>query len=93
MQENKAVTILHLSDSDAKQMRNTQNLIAERNANGHKSKGSFGVGISNSCLSSALPSNELLVNIFILTDPQKSFYAISDNLDLFEKNVADSIKQ
>ena len=93
LQDNEAITIFHLSDSDAKQMYKTQQLIAKRNASGLKGKGSFGVGIDSSCLSSALPSDELLVDVFIQTDPQESFYTISENLDVFAQDGTDSIKQ
>jgi hypothetical protein len=94
LQDNEAVTILHLSNSDAKQMYKTQQLIAERNASGLKGKGSFGVSIDSSCLSSALPSDELLVDILIQTDPQESFYTVSEDLDLLAQDGAvDSIKQ
>jgi hypothetical protein len=93
LQDNEAVTIMHLSVSDATQMHVTQKLIANRNANGLKGKGSFGVGIDASCLSSALPSDELLVDVFIQTDPKASFYVISENLNLFAQDGAESIKQ
>jgi len=93
LQDNDAITILHLSDSDAKQMYKTQQFIAKRNAIGLKGKGSFSVGTTISCLSSALPSDEILVDILIQTDPQESFYAISENLDVFAQKGMDNIKQ
>ncbi len=93
LEEHEAVTVMHLSSSDAKQMRQTQKLIAQRKADDLEGSGSFGVSINSSCLHSDLPQDEMLVDIFLQTDPNEDYFAISEDLDLFQQEGIEDLKQ
>ena len=93
LEKHEAVTIMHLAPSDARQMRQTQKLIAHRKANDLEGSGGFGVSINSSCLHGDLPTDEMLVDIFLQTDPNEDYFAISEDLDLFQQEGIEDLKQ
>lgn len=92
LEHNESVTIMHLSETDAKQMRRSQQLIAQRKANDLQGKGSFGIGIHGSCLKTDLPADKMLVDIFIQTEPNNRFFAITEDLDLFQQDGIENLQ-
>lgn len=92
LEEDQTLTIMHLSEADANQLRESQRLISQHQRSKEKGEGSFGVGVNGSCVHKSLPEDELLVSIFLKPDARSSFIKVVDKLDLYEQNGAKEIK-
>ncbi|WJG09624.1 hypothetical protein [Aliiglaciecola sp. LCG003] len=43
------------------------------------------MGVENSCIARSLPQDELLLDIFIQTNPDENFFVLFEDMDLYEK--------
>lgn len=86
------VTVMHLSQADAQQLRASQRLIAQHQQSGAKGQGSFGISVTSSCLQEALPEGELLVSIYLKPAVDSGFIKVIDELDLYQQSDIKDIK-
>lgn len=80
-----AVTILSLSEKDAKKLRDNQRIISSNERQGIKGVGSFGIGLSDFCLPNPLPKRDLLINVYLQTHRDDDFFSFLSDIDLKEQ--------
>jgi hypothetical protein len=78
-----SITVLQLSESDARRMREVQSLLARNKE--HKGRASLGVGLSGICFHGPVPENEILLDIYMQTSNDDEFFVFTRSLDLREQ--------
>jgi hypothetical protein len=76
------VTVLQLSDSDARQMTRVQSLLKPYTDGRAAGTLSFGVDVKGVCAYSPVPKGTLLIDIFVQANDIDGFFAITNDLDL-----------
>ena len=77
-----AVTVLQLSDSDARQMTRVQSLLKPYTDGRAAGALSFGVDVSGVCALSPVPKGTLLIDVFVQANDIDGFFAITNDLDI-----------
>ena len=87
-----SVTVLQLSDGDARKMTRAQSQLKPYSEGSGRGKLSFGVDVSGVCLHSPIPPGEVLVDIFIQASDVDGFFAFTRDLDLRKsRDVTDAM--
>ena len=82
MRPGEAVTVLQLSDSDARKMARVQSLLIPFTEGERAGSLSFGVDISGVCTHSPIPPGKVPVDIFMQASDSDGFFVFNRNLDL-----------
>ena len=84
-----SITVLQLTAADAQELMRLQSLLTPYR-NGEKTgSATFGIGVTGTCMSSPIPVDEILIDIFLQTTNEEGFFVFIDNLDL-TKQMAES---
>ncbi|MDN4502431.1 hypothetical protein QX776_08450 [Alteromonadaceae bacterium BrNp21-10] len=86
-QPDEVVTLLKLSDADAKQMRESQRLIGQHKANGGEGKGMISIQLTRTCIVNEVPKN-LSFDMFMQLDPEVGFLTFFEDMDIRDNDDA-----
>ncbi|MEM9304004.1 MAG: hypothetical protein AAGE01_17955 [Pseudomonadota bacterium] len=87
--EKEAVTIMALSDSDARRFSRTQAKIRGAEANAEGGEGGFSLGVTYGCTNGPLPTEELLIDIYLQTALDDEFFVMNADVDLYATVMPD----
>ena len=79
-----SITVLGLTSSDAKRMKQLQLAMAPFRNGDVKGSGSLRVNLSGMCLHSKMPPGEVQLDVFLQTSEQEGFFLMANNLDMRE---------
>jgi hypothetical protein len=83
---NEALTLLRLSQADAKQLAETQQLLKPyAESDGDTGEGSFGINIANVCLTKPIPAGKSRLTVYLQSSAEDGFFVFLKNLDMRKK--------
>ena len=88
-----AVTLLKLSPDDAKQLRESQRLVAEHQSSGEKGQGYLSVGLSNICTPGGVNIANAEADLFLHVDPATGFLLLFDDMNIAESLEVSNLKE
>lgn len=91
IEDRERVTILKLSNEDAKNMQDLLDLAKKYKANDVKGTGSFGISLDNNCFGNLDKFSELEVDLFLQTDESEGFMMFLEDIDIIEQAADNNI--
>jgi len=79
-----SITVLGLTTSDARRMRELQREMAPFRDGDVEGSGSLRVNLSGMCVHDKMPTGEVELDLFLQTSEQDGFFVIAKNLDMRE---------
>ena len=87
LEERERLTILKLSNEDAKVMADVLALARKYKASNVKINGSFSIGTENSCFGNISQFEELEVDVFLQTDNKEGYMLFIEDIDIIEEAI------
>lgn len=85
IESNETVTVLKLSDQDARIMQQAQSLIKQYKDADADVKGHFSLGMQNKCFGNVESFETLDVDLFLRTSMQDDYFLFLENVDIIEQ--------
>lgn len=82
---NENITVLSLTEVDAKQFRQNQQIISAHKAQDKEGKGFFSLSLNNLCLPTPLPTRQLTADVYMQTQVADGFFKFLSDVDLKEQ--------
>ena len=85
---NEALTLLRLSEADARQLAETQKLLkpyADSDDESDAGEGSFGISVTGVCLNKPIPPGKSRLTLYLQSSVEDGFFVFLKNLDMRKK--------
>lgn len=82
LEEDEQVIVFTLNEQDARQMRESQQRILVYRDKDQEGTGSFGVSVNNLCLAAPVALRDVVVDIYLQTDPDIGYLLLQEDLRL-----------
>ncbi len=79
------VTVLSLTEKDAKKFQENQKIIIAHKAKDMKGTGSLGIELDDFCLPDPLPERDLIVDVYLQTDDRDGYFKFLSGIDIKEE--------